>query len=115
MSTPSNATIAPGTVDQTGASSENQQQKNAADARLKDKDWQNKVIEWTKSSHMRCRTVRQQIERQWYINMAFYIGKQNVAVIPVSSASSAATGVRLYIPPAPYYRARPILNRIRPA
>lgn len=80
----------------------------------KQEDFNNKVIEWTKSAHMRCRTMRQQIERQWYINLAFYIGKQNVAVIPISSASSAATGVRLYIPPAPYYRARPVINRIRP-
>jgi hypothetical protein len=80
----------------------------------KNEDFKNRVIEWTKSAHQRCRTVRQQIERQWYINLAFYIGKQNVAVIPISSASSAATGVRLYIPPAPYYRARPVINRIRP-
>jgi hypothetical protein len=80
----------------------------------KQKDFENRVIEWTKSAHARCRTIRQQIERRWYINMAFYTGKQNVSVIPVSSASSAATGVRLYIPPAPYYRARPVINRIRP-
>ncbi len=111
MSTPSVTSMIPGTMDQTGSSSDEQQQ---AMAKLRDKDFQNRVIEWTKSSHMRCRAVRQQIERQWYINMAFYIGKQNVAVIPISSASSAATGVRLYIPPAPYYRARPVLNRIRP-
>lgn len=80
----------------------------------KQKDFENKVIEWTKSAHARCRTMRQQMERQWYINLAFYIGKQNVSVIPVSSGSSAATGVRLYIPPAPYYRSRPVINRIRP-
>lgn len=80
----------------------------------KQEDFFNKVITWTKSAHMRCRTIRQQIERQWYINLAFYTGRQNVAVIPISSASSAATGVRLYIPPAPYYRARPVINRIRP-
>jgi hypothetical protein len=104
----------PGTLDQTGASSEEQQRQQILKSKMGDADWQNKVIEWTKSAHLRCRTIRQQIERQWYINMAFYIGKQNVAVIPISSASSAATGVRLYIPPAPYYRARPILNRIRP-
>ena len=114
MSTPSVTSMMVGTVDSTGSSSDTQQQQNAFQAKMKDKDFENKVIEWTKSSHMRCRTIRQQIERQWYINMAFYIGKQNVAVIPISSASSAATGVRLYIPPAPYYRARPVLNRIRP-
>lgn len=104
----------PGTLDQTGASNEEQQRQQILKSKMGDPDWQNRVIEWTKSAHLRCRTIRQQIERQWYINMAFYIGKQNVAVIPISSASSAATGVRLYIPPAPYYRARPILNRIRP-
>jgi hypothetical protein len=80
----------------------------------KQKDLETKIISWTKNAYQRCRTIRQQIERQWYINMAFYIGRQNVAVIPISSASSAATGVRLYIPPAPYYRARPTINRIRP-
>jgi hypothetical protein len=92
--------------------SDEQLQKLAKNS--KQQDFENRVIEWTKSAHMRCRTIRQQIERQWYINLAFYIGKQNVAVIPISSASSAATGVRLYIPPAPYYRARPVINRIRP-
>lgn len=90
------------------------EQLQALANKSKNEDFQNRVIEWTKSAHQRCRTIRQQIERQWYINLAFYIGKQNVAVIPISSASSAATGVRLYIPPAPYYRARPIINRIRP-
>jgi hypothetical protein len=114
MSTPSTISMAPGTTDSMGSKSDEQQQKNATNAKLNDKDFTNRVIEWTKSSHLRCRTIRQQIERQWYINLAFYTGKQNVAVIPISSASSAATGVRLYIPPAPYYRARPVLNRIRP-
>jgi hypothetical protein len=80
----------------------------------KQEDFNNKVIEWTKSAHQRCKSIRQQIERQWYLNLAFYIGKQNVSVIPVSSASGAATGVRLYVPPAPYYRSRPVINRIRP-
>jgi hypothetical protein len=101
----------PGTVDDNKYSED--QLKKLSNA-SKQKDFENKVIEWTKSSYKRCRTVRQQIERQWYINLAFYIGKQNVAVIPISSASSASTGVRLYIPPAPYYRARPVINRIRP-
>jgi hypothetical protein len=80
----------------------------------KQEDFEKKVIEWTKSAHTRCRSTRQQMERQWYTNLAFYIGKQNISAIPVSAASSAATGVRLYVPPAPYYRARPIINRIRP-
>lgn len=90
--------------------SDEQLQKLAKNS--KQADFANKVIEWTKSSYQRCRTTRQQIERQWYINLAFYTGKQNV--VPVSSSSSSATGVRLYVPPAPYYRSRPVINRIRP-
>ncbi|MFF5977074.1 hypothetical protein ACFY7C_36840 [Streptomyces sp. NPDC012769] len=92
--------------------SDEQLQSLAKDS--KRKEMEQKVIAWTKSAHARCRTIRQQIERQWYINLAFYIGRQNVSAIPVSSAGSAAAGVRLYIPPAPYYRARPVINRIRP-
>lgn len=113
MTTPSpGSKMIPGVVDDNNSVDDAQQQRMA---KLKDKDFANRVIEWTKSNHARCRTVRQQIERQWYINMAFYIGRQNVSVIPVSSGSSAASGVRLYVPPAPYYRARPVFNRIRPA
>lgn len=94
--------------------SDAQQQNLAAKSKIDNKEFQNRVIEWTKSTHMRCRTIRQQMERQWYINMAFYIGRQNVSVIPVSNGGNAAAGVRLYVPPAPYYRARPVINRIRP-
>lgn len=112
MTTPPVTTGITGVVEDNGKWSPEQLEKMAT--KSKDKDFQNKVIEWTKSMHMRCRTVRQQLERQWYINLAFYSGRQNVAVIPISSASSAATGVRLYVPPAPYYRARPVINRIRP-
>jgi len=109
---PSSSAFVQGTNDDTGKFSDVQLQNLAK--RSKDKEKANQIIAWTKSAYMRCRTVRQQMERQWYINMAFYIGRQNVAVIPISSASSAASGVRLYIPPAPYYRARPVINKIRP-
>lgn len=81
--------------------------------RSKDIDFENKVVAWTKSMHVRCRGLRQQIERQWYLNMAYYIGKQNVMAIPVNQGN--ASGTRLYTPPVPYYRSRPVFNRIRPA
>lgn len=83
-------------------------------SRSKDKDFENRVISWTRSAHLRCRTIRQQIERQWYLNLAFYAGKQNVQLVPVSNSNGSGVGVRLYIPPAPYFRARPVINRIRP-
>lgn len=83
-------------------------------SRSKQKDFENQVIAWTKSAHSRCRTTRQQLERQWYLNLAFYSGKQNVQVVPASNSSGSNVGVRLYVPPAPYYRSRPVINRIRP-
>ena len=83
-------------------------------SRSKNKDFENQVISWTKSAHLRCRTIRQQMERQWYLNLAFYAGKQNVQLVPVSNSSGSGVGVRLYVPPAPYFRARPVINRIRP-
>lgn len=82
--------------------------------RSKDKDFEQRVISWTKSAHLRCQSVRQQIERQWYLNLAFYAGKQNVQLVSASNSTGSGVGVRLYIPPAPYYRARPVVNRIRP-
>lgn len=99
----------PGRTDDSGKYTDDQLSKLAKQS--KDKDFEHKAVEWVKSAHSRCRTVRQQIERQWYINLAFYIGKQNVSVV---GAGSSATGVRLYVPPAPYYRSRPVINRIRP-
>jgi hypothetical protein len=80
--------------------------------KTKKEDFNNKVIEWTQSAYKRCRTMRQQIERQWYLNLAFYIGRQNVTAIQAGTGNTA--GTRLYIPPAPYYRSRPVINRIRP-
>lgn len=99
-----------------GAATEpySQEQLSQLASRSKDKDFENKVIAWTKSAHLRCRTIRQQLERQWYINLAFYAGKQNVQLVPVANSTGSGVGVRLYIPPAPYYRARPVINRIRP-
>lgn len=93
----------------------NDSQMQELAARSKNKDRDAKVIAWTKNSYMRCKTIRQQIERQWYVNLAFYIGRQNVASVPMSSGSNVNTGMRLWVPPAPYYRSRPIFNRIRPA
>lgn len=91
-----------------------QEQISKLATRSKDKDFENRVITWTRSAHLRCKSVRQQIERQWYLNLAFYAGKQNVQLVPTSNGTGSNVGVRLYIPPAPYYRARPNINRIRP-
>lgn len=105
-----NSSVVPGA----DASPYSQEQIGELAKRSKNKDFENQVIAWVKSAHLRCRSVRQQLERQWYINLAFYAGKQNVQLMPTSNSSGSSVGVRLYIPPAPYYRARPCINRIRP-
>lgn len=101
-----------GYMDDSGKYSDEQLQKLATNS--KDKDFANQVISWTKNAYTQCRTARQYVERQWYINMAFYCSKQNVSTLPFSNGSSPTMGIRLYVPPAPYYRARPVFNRIRP-
>lgn len=114
MSTPiqPNQAKVPGFMDDSGKYSDEQLQKLAKNS--KDKDFANQVISWTKNAYTQCRTARQYVERQWYINMAFYCSKQNISTLPFSNGSSPTMGIRLYVPPAPYYRARPIFNRIRP-
>lgn len=72
-----------------------------------------KIVTWTKEQYDSIKNARSYIERQWYLNLAFYYGKQNV-VYRGSPTSSAGSSGSLWVPPAPYYRARPVLNRIRP-
>ena len=57
----------------------------------------------------RCRDDRSSFERQWYMNMAFYFGKQYVQWIQAGANS------RLYDPPAPSWRVRMIINKTRRA
>lgn len=102
----------PGQVDASNSYSPEQLSELAN--RSKNKQQSDKIVAWTKNQYQRCRTLRAQIERQWYINLAFYTGRQNIAIMPTGAGSSYSTGIRLYVPPAPYYRSRPVINRIRP-
>lgn len=54
---------------------------------------------------------RWKAERQWYLNLAFYFGRQNVIV---QDTPGSQRSFKLYTPPAPYYRSRPVINLIRP-
>lgn len=69
-----------------------------------------KIVAWTKDQFRTIKEARAQTERQWYYNLAFYFGRQYVQYLRPSSVSTTA---RLYTPPAPYYRSRPVINRIR--
>src|SRR5438105_6139378 len=72
-----------------------------------------KIVSWAKSNFYAAKADRANVERTWYMNMCFYRGKQNVAY---RQQVSMVTGVggQLYIPPAPYWRSRPVINRIKP-
>jgi hypothetical protein len=60
-------------------------------------------------NYQRMKGARSQMERQWYLNMAFYYGKQNVIPQAVKGV-----GNRLIVPPAPPWRVRLVINKIRP-
>lgn len=78
-----------------------QTQLSPADA-VKLASFVNKKYEEMKSS-------RSQFERQWYMNLSFFFGKQNVVYRNV-----AGSGGRLLVPPAPPWRVRMVINKIRP-
>jgi hypothetical protein len=66
---------------------------------------------WVQEQFAKARNDRQKFERQWYLNLQMYRGNQNVEFrrMPTSTA-----GYKLAVPPAPAWRARPVINRIRP-
>jgi len=69
------------------------------------------AVTWAKEQYVNIRNARTTTERQWYLNLAFFLGKQNVAL--VRPTVGPITTTRLWVPPAPYYRSRPVINRIR--
>lgn len=72
-----------------------------------------RIVSWAKTQFERCKQARSGTEKQWYLNLAFYFGKQNVVPRNNQTLITSATG-NLIVPPAPYYRVRPVINRIRP-
>lgn len=59
----------------------------------------------------RAQSDRWRQERQWYLNMAFYSGHQYVKFR--HAQTPGGTNFDMYVPPAPYYRVRPVINHIR--
>lgn len=71
-----------------------------------------KIISWTKQQFNEMKMARTQFERQWYLNLAFFFGRQNVAFRSNPGNVFGPAGM-LYVPEAPPWRARPVINRIR--
>jgi hypothetical protein len=70
-----------------------------------------KLVDFVKQEFAKAKNDRWKEESQWYLNLAFYFGKQNIQTQHLAGSSRQ---FRLYTPPAPYYRARPVVNKIRP-
>lgn len=68
------------------------------------------LLTWCKQQYKRAKDNRNKEERQWYLNMAFYAGKQNVAIM---QSAASANNFQLVIPPAPPYRVRMVINRVQ--
>lgn len=64
---------------------------------------------YVNENYRKMKSARTQFERQWYLNMAFYFGRQNVIF-----QNWQGVGARLSTPAAPPWRVRMIINKIRP-
>lgn len=71
---------------------------------------QAEIVKWAETMFQTARQGRLPFERQWYVNMAFYFGKQYVQWQP--SGLGALT--RLWEPPVPSWRVRLVCNKIKP-
>lgn len=71
------------------------------------------IVDWTKKQFWRMKEDRNFIERQWYINLAFFYGKQYVAFRRTGSVVNSNSAM-LWIPPAPSWRIRAVINKVRP-
>lgn len=69
-----------------------------------------KLASWIQDQYTKAKNNRSVLERQWYLNMAFFYGRQNVQWIPTAASTS---GFKLYTPPAPPWRVRLVINKVR--
>lgn len=75
-----------------------------------DYETQKQLISWAKQTYILMKQNRARQERIWYVNLAFYRGKQNVAII---NSPVVGSGFRLLTPPAPPWRVRLVINKVR--
>lgn len=69
------------------------------------------LVSWILGQYKAIKNARTAIEGQWYVNLSFFFGKQYV--VPMRTNVGGITSTRLFTPPAPYWRSRPVINRIR--
>ena len=107
---PPKANVGPALNDTQGAEESDLLKKIRSDSNL-----HKKYLSWIMSQYTKCKSARIKEERKWYLNLAFFFGQQNAMYLPAGqSGQTGGVGTKLYVPPAPYYRARPVTNLIRP-
>lgn len=70
----------------------------------------NNLVSWGEGIFQRAKRMREPFDRQWYMNLAFYFGRQYVVWMNPSNQTVA----RLYEPAAPSWRVRLVSNKCRP-
>lgn len=78
--------------------------------KLSTKQAQEMLAKWN-GNFQKCVNARTNFEKDWYYQMAFYFGRQWVEWI----GNTVGDFMKLYEPPAPRWRVRLIINKIRPA
>lgn len=77
-------------------------QETKAARRVRDKLAADAVVKFNQAQ-----ADRWKLERQWYLNLAFYYGQHYVKFRNLNA------NFDMYVPPAPYYRVRPVINQVR--
>lgn len=73
-----------------------------------------KIVSWINEQYKMMKEARSRTELQWYINLAFYFGKQYVQPANRNVNLNSTLGTRLTVPAAPPWKTRLVINRIRP-
>jgi hypothetical protein len=79
-------------------------------AGARQKKQENELASYFKKQYDSAKSARSTVERQWVLNYAFFMGRQNAMFI---KSSTAATNYRLFVPPAPPWRVRLVINKVR--
>lgn len=79
---------------------------NSGNSAIRDKE-----VSYWMDEFNKCKIVREPFERQWYLNLAFFKGKQYAVWLP---ANQPLTSQKLVEPAAPSYRVRLVCNKIKP-
>ena len=81
--------------------------KNYLDQREQD-EYNKGLATWVNEEYQKCKSARQAVERQWYVNLEMYNGNHWVVW------GRGALNGKLVTPKAPPWRTRIVVNRIKP-